>query len=190
MKLSITEKTLLLAGIILAILLYTVAVYESGKKTPVSLTPTPNASSILLTTPETDISNWKTYTNNQYGFEINYPENLKTEQPVPNVFIIYAPNNIEYLQISNASDTIPPRPENYIPNLAKFVGTVNIGDKKADKYYTNNPQGEGGIIENTSYTDYVVILDEKRWVHISYFGEKEIANLFETIISTFKFLNK
>lgn len=184
MKLTIIAKALLLVGIILAIVFY--AVYENGKKTPLFVTP--NSTPII--TSNIDISNWKTYTNNQYGFEINYPENLKTEQPVSNVFIIYALNNREYLQISNANDTIPPKPENYIPNLAKFVGTVNIGNKKADKYYTNNPQGEGGIVENTSYTDYVVVLDEKRWVHISYFGEKEIANLFETIISTFKFLNK
>lgn len=197
MKLTIVAKTLLLVavGIILVIVLY--VIYEKEKKTPISLIPTPTFSSAPLFTPsptpviapKIDTSNWKIYRNDKYGYEFKYPSNFYIEEPASTVVIVRTKGK-EYLQIqySNIS-SMPPRPENYIPNYAKFVGTVNIGGKKADKYYTTNPQGEGGIIENTPYTDYVVVLGERQWAQIDYFGEKDIANLFESIISTLKFIN-
>lgn len=196
MKLTILTKSLLITAIILFITLC--AVYKIEKERPADLIPTPTFSSTPLTmpsstpaiTPKIDTSNWKTYTsrNGENGYTIKYPENLKIEQPVPDIFIIYAPNNKEYLQIQNSdTNSTPPSPKNYIPNLAQFVGKVNIGGKVSDKYFTRNPQGEGGIIKNTPYTDYVVVLGEKQWIQIDYFGEKDVAALFENILSTLNF---
>jgi hypothetical protein len=132
-----------------------------------------------------ETANWKIYTNNEYGFEFKYPNNVNIEHPVSDVFIIKT-QGIEYLQIQYFNTT--PQ-EYYEPNGANFISIINLGGKEAKKYYTSKPTGEGvdKELQNIQYVSYVIVLGEKKWVQIEYYGEKEIANLFDQIISTFKF---
>ncbi|MCK4744791.1 hypothetical protein KAS41_01905 [Candidatus Parcubacteria bacterium] len=145
-----------------------------------------------------DTANWQIYRNEEFGFEMKYPENFKVEQPVSDVFIIYASseNKKKYLQIQWMT-TAPPFTfksngerighTGYSPNGAEYVGEKVIGNKESIKYYTNDPfyKEENDL----PFTRYVIRFGNKEWIYMEYHGEKDVSDFFDQILSTFKFID-
>jgi len=133
-----------------------------------------------INTSTVNTSNWQTYTNEEPYYKISYPENLKMEQPVSDVFIIRGDNE-EYLQIQTFNSS-PSELRN--PNGAQYVKNIELGGKDAKKYHTDTPVGEGAI--ELPFTDYEIILSDNQWVDIRYFAETD-NGLFENILTTLIF---
>lgn len=201
---------LILVGIVLVIVMvggvYYLRIFQSTKSitqnsevtTILKLTPIPSKS----TTDET--ANWKSYTNKDIGIEIKYPDNLKKTPDSANgdyaEFNIYAPSNIEYLEIKTRpifSSSIEKEKKydisSYVPYEAQYVGQTVLAGKEAFLYKTEKaiipePDGNERLI-GYPYQKYIIYLTNKKKVEIGYFGTGKTKDLFEKILSTVKFKN-
>jgi len=144
--------------------------------------------------PQKDtLAGWKTYRNEEYGFEFKYPkkwEDMNRNIAIQNFFIIsgseVSPLQIE-LGISNTNDTLPEIADNDIRNNNCPPGDHIIKSTENGVMYVlycsamsenyiyifRNPEGQ---IIKIIYND-----DEKGWSEL-----KKIEN-FNQILSTFKF---
>lgn len=126
---------------------------------------------------------WQDYQGDLY--ELKYPQDYQKEEPVSDVLILRPSQGEEYLQVQVFNSE--PRLDMYKPNGAESVGEVMIGGKDATKYFTEEPIGEGVL--NAPYTCYVIVLAEKEWVQIYYYGSGDLVNTFENIVSSFGFVD-
>jgi hypothetical protein len=121
----------------------------SDDNAPVNMqdTPTEPMTTHNLKIPETDVSYWKIYRNEKYGFEINYPSNGKVnESPgsperIPQVLYIvdfnYGPTNIH---IYENKQLLPVR-EWYATFLEGREFSVNDEPRKFREVIVNNQKG-------------------------------------------------
>ncbi len=77
---SATVTLLVVLVVVVAAILTYFAFFKKPGEVAVSPTPTPTKTA--TPTPD-ETANWKTYTNNQYGFEVKYPSDW--EQITPNI---------------------------------------------------------------------------------------------------------
>ncbi|MCL5410066.1 MAG: hypothetical protein M1607_04375 [Patescibacteria group bacterium] len=143
----------------------------------------------------TDISNWKTYTNEKYGYSFKYP----------NLFIVSVSTDplgpVDTTEISNY------KPEDF--NSLK----VNPDDKNVFLMFIRNPYGKDINLETAKkeygypkvemedyfvggvggfrvvHGDTVVVYNHKRFVFQLRNKESNYASYFDQILSTFKFTN-
>lgn len=143
-----------------------------------SLTKTP-----VINESETD-NTLENYTNNKISISLNYPKNYTLDEPTPNadVVIIKQNNKKEYLQIQ-LIETTPPSLEKYRPNGANYIQDVSINSKNAHKYFTDSPIGQG-VLEGYSFTNYIILISDKKWIQIQYYGDDKV---FKDIIDSIKF---
>src|SRR3989344_992180 len=93
-----------------------VYIYTKNKQSDQKNTQTENTTAQPLETAQestTQNSDWKTYTNDKYGFSIKYPKDLKAPQELPN----YAPPNANVITSfvfgSNTIIQIDKKPNDY-----------------------------------------------------------------------------
>jgi len=136
-----------------------------------------------------ETTDWKTYTNTQYGYEFKYPSNYNIEQPtqIKDVVVIHIPKKQEYMQIQFFNTE--PKINDYEPLGAQLAGDSLLGGKKSLKYHTEKPIILEGTLKDIPYTDYVVVLSKSSYLEISYYGHNNVEASFEKILSTFKFTN-
>lgn len=145
--------------------------------------------SIVASTATSDTLNWKTYTNNQYGYELKYPGNWQFagesgNPPAPSFF--YKWNNKSYCQFrvdpTDSSGEIPSRKsKGYVETKITVAGVSAIKLSKSP-VDTQNNQSEDVVYLGQGLNYY-------RITRISYKDENEgkCIDTFNQILSTFKF---
>lgn len=135
----------------------------------------------LSSSTSDETANWKTYTNDKYGFSINYPQDWKFATDN------YINNWKDYLIFSIYKDQ---RQGARLELYKDFAGGFCEGSGKSDKAtidFNNNVKGEktecaGAIAINFKK-------DQNNFWLIATFVNDDNRSLFNSMISTFKFTN-
>lgn len=133
--------------------------------------------------------NWITYTNEKYGYSVKYPEKLNTKSESEDFFIIYFADNDEWVEIEKTS-TDPFNLNKEISFSLQGIGNpieTNFQNKPAVSYrpalkpWLPTPQG-------VPYKAIIIYLEDiKSKIQLEYFGDGRNEQLFDQILSTFKF---
>ncbi len=136
---------------------------------------------------ENDISTWKTYRNDEYGFEFKYPE----EAVIPGTPVMSGNTIILEIGMSNGIFILPKGESDYGYDEQPIISDVEIGGLKAKKQFWESDQR----------LEYKIIDPAKNWIpcgkdlkncnRISIQWEtKEQLEFLNQILSTFKFFDK
>ncbi len=201
----------ILGGLLIATLSSLATYYFVNKQTKTTLgqketkktNPAPSETRAI---PKDEMSNWKTYSSDQYGFSIKYPENWKEVKPS-----VQEDSTIISL-VSNEKFGEGPEPIVYHVNFTKYKNPEKKPLKEIalgyleDKSFVEFSEGEvasykvyrsntipsmGGVLhvfftkDNTSYIDV--------WLNpysglLSYPSEIKYVSIFNQMLTTFKFL--
>lgn len=145
-----------------------------------------------------DIKDWKTYSNEQYGFEFKYPDSWNPKENVNTELQIYsvALNQPEISANPKISFTKNPGGVGYEFLKFNLSGTVNVGGVSTQKESfeptsefsfsnCNSKNSEGFRINlNKDNNEYEI------WATYCQSEENFDANIFDQILSTFKFIEK
>ena len=140
------------------------------------------------TTTPTDITEWKTYKNDQYGFEFQYPKGweVKTEIGNLNIFNIYSTNNDKNDSITLSVNALLTN-ENLFDAFKRVNGVepsnlqnkeISISGLRAFEYIN--------VTGNNTYTSTAFLYKNNFFQIISYKESQNYINL----LSTFKFTNQ
>ena len=202
-----------IAIIIICLVAATVAGYwiktEPGEQSPINF---------LVKRSADSSANWQTYRNEEYGFEVKYPKDYKTQEipeTTPTGLMIFLPrgNSIVH-EIDNSIINID-LPEDCMfksdaleeENGISFAGTKEINGVNF-YYYKNYPKyigGYCGMSSGCNHKDVYRTLYKEKCYEIEYdrldrvfFGpddyrmatneEMKVPEIFNQILSTFKFL--
>ena len=132
-------------------------------------------------TKQDETADWKTYRNEEYGFEFKYPESVTITNNDPEHGHVFL-ELIDKTQIFGVQPFEPTindtRAQQQSPLGAKFVEKRLVDGRDAYYYYA----------ETTDYGSkyyHVYIIGN---TEISFYARPENKNIFEKILSTFKFL--
>ncbi|MDP3057451.1 MAG: hypothetical protein Q8N37_02950 [bacterium] len=185
-------STKVILGIMVLVALGVITYYfiMLKKNPPIAVKPTPSTAIVpsispaLTPTPSIDISEWKTYTNEKYGFEIKYPEDTTVAENF-NMGIIKNPFGVSFLK-QNQTDTDifyslyiidknqPREMQNFFDNSEVYkkndeVKTITIDNMEWKSYdYTG---GEGGpeplhFILNTDNLIFEIISSDDSYSNV------------------------
>ncbi len=170
-----------------------VAVQPTPTTTPI-LTPTISLTPVPTVTPTTDTSDWKTYRNEQFGYEIKYPENWYLyDVDSSDIFVQpdkETPDNIPGPHASALEIKVKSVKVNYDP-----IQEVKPDFDKAGISFTKEPIIIGGVqgLKVVSVCEgagcgapqWLVIKNGTLYHFDSNLGYSKI---FERILSTFRFI--
>ena len=134
---------------------------------------------------ESNTSDWQTYRNEEFGFEVKYPEDFTRQETVSD-------NNLLYLKrVENGSNIFMNIniKRNYQVNYFE-VEEIKIGDRIGYKYFYQEGVGYSGVVLIQLGQDTL----ELTYDFIGYYKDKKISkesfveNSFDQILSTFKFI--
>ncbi|MFA6422594.1 MAG: hypothetical protein WCV92_04290 [Candidatus Buchananbacteria bacterium] len=146
-----------------------------------STVSTTSSSSIgLASTTVNAVSSLVPYKNAAYNFEIKYSSTLKPKTETNG--IAFDMGSDQYLKIQGFNSSMPSL-INYHPNGANVAGQSVIGGKDAMKFSLTKKDGDEAI----NYVQYVLVLNNSKWLKIEYQGSKSNSELFDKIISSIKF---
>jgi hypothetical protein len=157
-----------------------------------------NSVSFTVTSSQVDISNWKTYTNNEYGFEIQHPASWKEiwssfpEYKKAALLVSSESGNVFTLSFNDHGDV----GQGTFPDIAKiniaglslqrftYAGTIN--SSKYDVIATYCPAG----YQNCEIMNSTALYDKMKFdltCDFAKYAKEDCNNLFNKILSTFKF---
>ena len=141
-----------------------------------------------------DTSNWKTYTNDTYGFEFNYPQNAELSDNLPKTYTNSIPPS-QNLQVYITPDT----------KMSVYINPDGFGPAFTDKtYYVDYSSSKGMYVTKSTNQDVskyrndnYIIIDTPQTTRINDLGisitfrfpktEPDQEILFTQILSTFRF---
>jgi|GEM_PF-4011474 len=186
-----TNKYLILGGVTILVLLGWN--YYNGKPTTLNLQETSNPTSTA------EAVNWKTYTNTQFGFSFNYPQNFSSDVTIPNgVGVSFAPityRDLDFQNLPMVSLSVfekETNQQNFIKSLQspaysniQNVKTSILNGYEVTKFSSTNTQaGSGGVAMNT-----VINLKQGLVMITLANSEKGMIDTYNEILSTFKLSN-
>jgi len=159
---------------------------------------------------EIDISDWKIYRNEKYGFEIKYPPNWDYNEEdisylhyvIPRgtksgIQIRYKPINktysssgkISYVPVQIKARNFPYQISEYekevVINGIKFMETEPVPGRPSRIFFAENPKGSGSVM----ITDFIPVIVELK-AGISSREKSSYEAIFNQMLSTFKFIEK
>ncbi len=183
---------------------------------------------------EGDISDWKVYRNEKYGYEIKYPEDWKNEGNTDDYFFqtFFESKNAEFLVRTNQLDSVSPftfpssptcrnegefvvLSDNNLPKIIFSSFQEGISEKKCNDFLLDEHLILGGFCVDKNLKVYPAEVIKGRGEYLFYCGEEtdlttlldfqlfckgeewqkkegleKCNELFDQILSTFKFIEK
>ncbi len=188
--------------------------YKNGQVRSIpSFSPTPTPNSIASQIPNADLANWKTYTNNKYGYSLKYESNPTLEQRTcglkPNDF-----NGEEWFILQQKNQDAIQKICYPLESIAELQIVVESTDKTSEKSILQNfPKSNWNI----SIKEITIANKSGKMINAEFIGENEsgliqtpvrevrvfnngytyfidltnfkLEETFDQILSTFKFLD-
>jgi hypothetical protein len=125
---------------------------------------------------QNETANWKTYTNDQYGFEFKYPESWTIVNNLENGANIVDPKDINYRRISVYVDQSDPEGSIRDVNQITSESSVKIQGLDAKQY-----NGESGV---TGRSAVFLVIKSNNYYYVLIAP----TDLYSQILSTFNFI--
>ncbi len=141
-----------------------------------------------------ETANWKTYTNNKFGFTIQYPENWEIEgdNPIKVDIVISSLDNSSNLIISPIAEARFSTDRNRDKKLAN--GTLRtVGGRTAKEYKENIEDEFTDVFVRDIQLEDINGLNWTKPNEISYWvdtSQPSLVKIFDQILSTFKFTDQ
>lgn len=137
-----------------------------------------------------DVSGWKNYRNEKYGFELKYPQDFEGQEPETGDILLEATKKDSggsyYFTIKTRANYKIDRDASIVANSEKII----VGGHQGYKYFYTEGAGKSGVVLIQAGQDELT-------VSFDFIGDGQIANdrkiyfqdFFDQILSTFKFIN-
>lgn len=176
-------------------------VSQTPSTTSTAMSQQPEQQIATTTPPTTETANWKTYTDDKYGFEIRHPNNYKEELVRDNdketylrLYLNGSANSGEIEVLANpATDT----EENFSSKSAflkwrasgEHISGNEIKDVSLESLNGYNILKTHEVDGITAIGEYIYFHKQNRVIFFatSFLGEKSDLEMFHKIVSTFKF---
>ncbi len=125
--------------------------------------PPPKDNSIFRILPEDDMSNWKTYTDENIGFSIKYPPNLKPSPNISGVFFMLNPeiSGVSLLILKNPDGLTP---KDWLKSGKKIPGQFDAAKTDLNKTVTKNIFGLYWLVAQEGEPLLVILPEQYRWL--------------------------
>lgn len=195
-KTKFSVMYLVLSLIILALLASTIFLYYQNMQLKnmlagyqaqptVSPTPTIHQSPVPSNDP---IANWKTYTNTKLGFEIKYPPSVQVNKEFNDQYnraTEFTGKDINFTVMLRSGYGIDVK--NYFFMDAPISSTTSLAGVSANVYKMPNGYCDGPSCSAPYIA--IVTVNGPDLYHLSFFGDTELSDTENQILSTFKFTN-
>jgi len=167
------------------------------KPSPVAVQPTVNPKTTTM--PDIDIADWKTYKNEEYGFEVKYPKDFEGQEPESGDALSDVLLGAEKTEGGNSYYfTIKIRPNYKVDQITsgvKDAEKITVGDRPGYKYFYTEGIGESGVALIQIGQDELSIIfdligDSRQDFATANDRKIYVQNMLDQILSTFKFTEK
>ncbi len=138
-----------------------------------------SSSSTLPTSTPSVQSKTTSYSNAKFKFQLDNPSGLASAQNADGISFTSGKYKLNITGVKGAVPSLI----KYQPNGAKISGSVSIAGRDAVKLLASKPANS-----DSPYIQYILLIDDKNWIKIEYNGKDEVAQSFEQIISSLRFV--